>query len=368
MGFFATLGIRAAHVEGARSRVVSAGVDPHQYAAVTGAIDDLRDWPSAFMATATEYLRRAEAAQSAGATITAGESYRQAALWFHFATTLPIEPPVEPPDQPTAHALAAHALRQSLALLDPTAERIDGDGFAGILRRPARIEPHLGHPVDPPPLALIIAGMDSSKVEFVSIADALLRRGVAVLAFDGPGQGELTPTSPPTPAYHAVTSRVIDAVAGRADVDIDRGVGIVALSLGGFYGATSMAHESRIRAGVVVSGPDALRWDELPPFVTETLVLRTGSASAAREFADRIDLDRVDGSGENLKVAERISQPLLVVDGGQDRIPGTINGQRLAERAPRGEFLLVDEGDHLLGNCRWRWLPDALDWLADRLR
>ncbi|MGC9668941.1 alpha/beta hydrolase family protein [Planosporangium sp. 12N6] len=342
MSFFDTPGVLAAHVADARSRVVPAGVDPARYDAVTSRLTSLRDWPAAFVATASEYLARGERAEAAGRSVTAGEAYRDAALWFHFATTLPVR-------ATEAHAAATDAMRRSLRHLDPTADHVAGAGFRATLRRPAG--------ADRPPVALVVAGMDSSRIEFHPIAAALLRRGVATFALDGPGQGELAATSAPEPDFHPVVAAALAALDGRADVDAGR-VGLLGLSLGGFYGAVALAHHPRLRAGVTVSGPYALSWDDLPPFVTGTLALRTGSADAARAFAGRVRLDRV---------AARIRQPLRVVDGGRDAIPGVTNGERLAREAPRGEYLLVPEGNHLLGNARWAWLPDTADWLADRL-
>ena len=67
---------------------------------------------------------------------------------------------------------------------------------------------------------IVIPGMDSSMVEFRPVADALLRRGLAVMTIDGPGQGELAATTAPRPDYQVVTSAVIDALPG--DVDQDR--------------------------------------------------------------------------------------------------------------------------------------------------
>ncbi|NJC70878.1 alpha/beta hydrolase [Planosporangium thailandense] len=328
-----------AQIAGARSRVVSAGVDPAQYDAVTSRLASLREWPEAFAATAAGHLARGERAEAAGRLVTAGEAYRDAALWFHFATILPTA-------VARAHERAAGAMCRALGLLDPAAEHIGGARFRAVLRRPAGVER--------PPVVLVIAGMDSSKVEFHSIAEALLRRGMATYALDGPGQGELAVACAPEPDFHEVAAAAIDALDGRADLDLSR-LGAIALSLGGFYGAVTLAHLPRVRAGVIVSCPYALSFDDLPPFVTETLALRTGSRDAARAFADRV---RLDG------VAARIRQPLRVVDGGRDVIPGVAGGARIAREAPRGEYLLVEEGEHLVGNARWAWLPDTADWIV----
>jgi pimeloyl-ACP methyl ester carboxylesterase len=327
-----------------RSRALAGGIDPNQYDQVTADLKTLREWPATFIATGHQHLERAQAAEASGCAVTAGDAYLSAAAWFHFATTVPA------PGR-AGHQEASEAMRSGLAHIGPTAQRLTGQHMVGILRRPA-------HRTEGP-LVVIVPGMDSSKEEFHSVADALLRRGVATLAIDGPGQGELAPTTTPIADYHRVVSDALDTL----DAADTRGwqptvIGLIALSLGGYYGAVSLAHEPRLRAGVVVSGPYKLTWEQLPQFVTDTLILRTGDPAAAKRFADRIDL---------ADAAPLIDQPLLVVDGGQDVIPGVINGQPLAERAPHGEYLLIPEGDHLVGNTRWKWLPAAADWLAQRL-
>ncbi|GGJ01081.1 hypothetical protein GCM10011581_42810 [Saccharopolyspora subtropica] len=199
--------------------------------------------------------------------------------------------------------------------------------------------------------------MNSGKVEFLAIADTLLRRGVAVLAIDGPGQGELATAAPWEPEYQKVVHRAVDLVEQRSDVDGSR-VALLAMSMGGYLGALAAAHEPRIRALVSVSPPSALDWDQLAPYVTDTFVLRTGSAAAARDFARRINA---------AEIAPRIQQPFRVVDGALDTIPGVTNGEPLARLAPRGEYLLIPEGHHLVENRRWEWLPDTADWLTRHL-
>lgn len=334
-------GALPAVIQMSRSRAIAGGIAPNEYDEVTGRLDTLREWPISFGEAAQSHIERALTAEAAGRSTTAGEAYLDASAWFHFATTVPS------PER-TGHALAAHAMRRALAHLDPTARRLEGEKFVGILRQPA------GAPN--PPMVLIVPGMDSSKEEFHSVAEALLRRGLATLAIDGPGQGELAPVTTPTPDYHLVVAEALAAVETTGWQPA--ATGLIALSLGGFYGATSLAEAPRLHAGVIVSGPYKLTWDEVPPLVTDTLLLRTGTEAAAKEFAARIDLSRT---------ATQISQPLLVVDGGQDVIPGFVNGEPLARRAPRAQYLLVPEGDHLIGNARWKWLPDAADWLAEQL-
>ncbi|WP_316521882.1 alpha/beta hydrolase family protein [Kitasatospora brasiliensis] len=345
--FLDTPGLLPAFIEEDRPRAHGAGLDLYEYARATAPLTSPHDWPDAFRAVARGYVETAERAAAEGRTVTAGERYRSAARWYHFAGLLPH------PDRAGAAALAAEAdeaMRRALALLDPGAERIEGEGFAGWLRRPAAAS-------GAAPVVVVVPGMDSGKEEFHAVAEALLARGLAVLAVDGPGQGVLAATSAPEPEYHRVVGRALDALAGRAGLDLAR-TAVIGLSLGGYYAAESAAREPRLCAAVSVSGPYRLDWDGLVPFVTETLAQRCGGYEAARAFADRVDL---------ADLAPGITVPLLVVEGGEDRIPGVTPATALAEHAPDAELLLVPHGNHLLGTALPDWLPATADWLAEKL-
>ncbi|MBF9131175.1 alpha/beta fold hydrolase [Plantactinospora sp. S1510] len=315
------------------TRATGAGLDPHEYQRVTSEPTSLDRWGEAFIRAARQHLARAEQAAS---PVSAGEHYQAAARWFHFATLAPRA------EHPQAAADADAAMGRALALLEPHARRIEGDCFTGWLRGSA----------DPPVAVIVVPGLDSGKEEFQTVTSALLRRGVAVFAMDGPGQGTLASTSTVRPDYHDVIGRVIDALG------VDR-VGLIGLSLGGYYVAETAARETRVAAAATVSGPFRLDWDDLPPFVQDLLTRRAGGSRAARDFARQVDLSTL---------APRIAVPLLVVDGGQDVIPGVTNGEPLARTAPHGEYLLVPHGDHLLGNAQPDWLPATADWLSGKLR
>ncbi|WP_327739195.1 esterase FrsA [Streptomyces nojiriensis] len=314
------------------TRATGAGVDPHEYRRVTDGLTSVADWGPAFLRTGHGYLRRA---QGAGSSRSAGEYLLTAARWFHLATLAP---------HPEAHRAAVEADRAlggALTVLEPGARRVSGEGFTGWLRGPA----------DAPGTVVVVPGLDSAKEEFLDLVSALLARGLAVFAMDGPGQGVLAATTTFVPDYERIVGRVID-VLGAARV------GLVGLSLGGYFAARTAALEPRVAAVATVSGPFRLDWEELPPPVRDIMARRAGGADAAREFVRQVDL---------AALAPRIAAPLLVVDGGQDVIPGVTNGGPLARLAPYGTRLSVPHGDHLLGNARPDWLPHLADHLTHAL-
>lgn len=323
------------------TRAAGAGVDPHEYRRVTEGLSSVADWGPSFLRTGHGYLRRAE---SAGSSRSAGEHLLMAARWFHLATLGPYA------EAPRAAAEADRAAGRAFALLEPAARRVSGEGFTGWLRGPRDASHTTG-------TVIVVPGLDSAKEEFLDVASALLARGLAVCAVDGPGQGVLADSTTMVPDYERVVGRIIDAL-GAVRAGPVGPVGLVGLSLGGYFAARAAALEPRVAAVATVSGPFRLDWAQLPPPVRDILARRTGGADAARAFADQVDL---------AATAPRIAAPLLVVDGGRDVIPGVTNGEPLARLAPHGSYLSVPHGDHLLGNARPDWLPHLGDHLGDHL-
>ncbi|MFD9859257.1 hypothetical protein [Streptomyces alboflavus] len=68
------------------SRATGAGLDPHEYQRVTGALESVADWGPAFDRAGREHLRRAA---DEGSPLSAGERLLTAARWFHVATLAP---------------------------------------------------------------------------------------------------------------------------------------------------------------------------------------------------------------------------------------------------------------------------------------
>ncbi|MEU4352681.1 alpha/beta fold hydrolase [Streptomyces sp. NPDC023838] len=314
------------------TRATGTGVDPHEYRRVTNGLASLTDWGPSFVRTGHNYLRRA---QDAASPLAEGEYLLMAARWFHLATLAPS------PEAHRAAAAADDALGQALTVLETDARRVSSEGFTGWLRGPA----------DAPGTVVVVTGFDSAKEEFLDLTSALLARGLAVFAVDGPGQGVLAATTTFVPDYERVVGRIIDALGVAR-------IGLVGLSLGGYFAARTAALEPRVAALATVSGPFRLDWEQLPAPVRDIMAIRTGSGAAAHEFARQVDL---------AALAPRITVPLLVVDGEQDVIPGVTNGEHLARLAPRGSYLSVPHGDHLLGNARPDWLSHLSNHLVHTL-
>jgi pimeloyl-ACP methyl ester carboxylesterase len=335
-------------------RMVTQGIDYNDFVRTTARIERWEEWLDAWCETADLHLALAREAEAEGRTQTAGEAYVRAALCLHFAKYVWV---VDGDLNRATTERARDALYEAHRLLDPDAERIeatlDGAPIFANLRRP----PDAARP----PLVILIPGLDSTKEEFFNFERVFLDRGLATLSLDGPGQGEGGFGAPIRHDYEAPVAAILDALAGRDDLDLGR-VGAAGVSLGGYYAPRAAAFEPRLRAVAGVSGPRNFGelWDDLPTLTRESFAhySRSPDLATAREHA--LELDLAD-------VAGRIAQPLLVVTGKLDRLIPWESTKAVADEAPNASFVLYEEGNHVCNNVAYRYRPLLADWLAERL-
>lgn len=335
-------------------RFTSQGVDPNDFRRTTEALERWEDWLDAWCATGDIHTDLAREAEAESRHLTAGEAWVRAALCYHFAKFVWM---VDIDRHRATTRRSIEALAEAHRLLDPTAERVvvpwEGTALHGNLRRPSG--------PDKPPLVVLAPGLDSTKEEFFYWEDVFLRRGMATFSLDGPGQGETGFTTHIRPDYEVAVGTALDHLAGRADLDLAR-VGLVGVSLGGYYAARVAAFEKRLTAAVAVAGPYSFGdfWDDLPPNTKETVRHHTGAGNEdeARAAAERLSLEGV---------APRITMPLLVIFGRQDRLIPYQQAERLAAEAPGAQLVMYEEGNHVCNNIPYKYRPLAGDWMAERL-
>jgi dienelactone hydrolase len=335
-------------------RFVSQGVDFNDFQRVTAEVETWPEWLPAWVENGDMHAELARAAEEEGRTITAGESWNRAALSYHFAKfvwMVDMERYRETADKAVA------ALRETHRLLDPLAERLEipfeGTAMVASLRKPPAVER--------PPLVLLLCGLDSTKEEFFEWENVFLRRGLATLSLDGPGQGETGYTTRIHPNYEVAVTAVLDFLANRRDLDLDR-VAACGVSLGGYYAPRAAAFEPRVKAAVGVSGPFCFGevWDERPALTKETFQHHAGARDLEEARAKAFELS-LEG------VAERIEQPLLVITGKLDRLVKWEESKKIADAAPNATWVLYEEGNHVCNNIPYKYRPLAADWLRERL-
>jgi dienelactone hydrolase len=336
------------------ARFIANGVDYNDFVRTTATIETWEEWLPAWTATAEVHADLAERAEADGNLRTAGEAHLRAAISYHFSKFVWV---VDLERNRRNTEAAVRALYAAHRLLDATAERIeaqtDGGAVVANLRRPGG-----GAPA---PLVVLIPGLDSTKEEFFGWETVFLTRGMATLSLDGPGQGETGLHMDIRPDYEVAVTAILDAVAGRPELDSER-VGAVGVSLGGHYVVRAAAFEPRIRALAGISGPFdfAAEWESMPSLTRETIEHHIGAddPADARRRAHELNLDGV---------AQRVTQPCLVVTGKQDRVIGWEETKRIADCTPNSEWVLYDDGTHVCNNIPFKYRPLVADWMRVRL-
>ena len=337
-------------------RFIAQGIDYNDFIRTTQRIGRWQDWCTEWQRTAAEHEALAHAAEQRGSPLSAADAWVQAAMCHHFGKFVFFD---DMDQARSASAATVADFARAAPLLDPPAERVTvpyaGTRLPGYLRRPVG--------VDRPPVVVLIAGLDSTKEEFHTFTGLFLRRGVATLAFDGPGQGEVEFDLPIEPFFERPLAAALDWLATRLDVDGSR-VAAAGVSLGGYYVARAAAFEPRLACGVAMGGPYAFanNFDELPSLTRQAFQVRSHSpdVETARQRCAALTLE---------DVASRIRLPFLVVFGRQDRLIPYQDAERLyAEIASSDKRLdMYEHGNHVVNNLPYAYRPVVADWVADHL-
>jgi len=204
--------------------------------------------------------------------------------------------------------------------------------------------------------------LDSAKEEMDDYENRFLQRGLATLAFDGPGQGEAEYDFAICPEYERPVKAVIDYLEKRQDVDAGR-VGIWGVSLGGYYAPRAACFETRIKACVALSGAyeRSASFEGRPVINVEAFRVR--SKSATLEEAGRVSV-RMSLKG----IAKNITCPIYIVAGTRDRLTPHTHAEKLAAEVSGPCVLSVIEGgNHVVNNLWYRYRDQTADWLATQL-
>ena len=217
---------RVHHARAWLARCTVNGVAASDFMDLIESITRWEDWCKAWSERAATHEEMGRAALKARQFVSAAEHLSRAAVTYHYGKYLFVNDMAQ---MKAAHKKAIDCLDLALPHLDPPGERVmipyEGKHLAGTLRLPKG--------VTRPPVVLMTMGLDSTKEELLTFEKNFLDRGMAILAFDGPGQGEAEYDFPIRYDYENVIGPVIDWLTQRGDVDVER-VGVWGISLGGY--------------------------------------------------------------------------------------------------------------------------------------
>jgi dienelactone hydrolase len=332
-------------------------------------------WIAAWSALARRVEGFARRDEGAGHAWSAGRKYRRACVYFFTAERMASH---KSPEKLDLYAAMTRCFAKSVALRDEPIE------FVTIPYEDTTL-PALLHRTPRPgrcPAMIHFDGFDVTKewMHLCGIAREFAARGISTLMVDHPGVGAALRVQ--GLAVNLDSERwaraAMDWLEQRRDIDAAR-VGVIAMSLGGYYAPRAAAFEPRLACcvawgarwdnddshGRMLRDPDAAR------SVTGWLdhALWYYGAANADEAAATIARMKLEG------IIERITCPLLVAHGIRDRQVPVEQAQqtaRAARRSARAELRLfdVDEGgvEHCSGDQFSTAIDAMTDWVADVLR
>ena len=333
-------------------------------------------WIDAWSGLAERIEGHAARDEAAGHRWSAGCKYRRACIYWFTAERMTSH---KAPEKAHAYAAMVRCFDKSVTLHGAPIESVripyEGTTLPALLHR----APQPG----PRPAMIHFDGFDVTKewMSLSGIADEFACRGVSTLMLDHPGVGAALRLQglAMNPDSERWAKAAMDWLETRSDVVDAKKVGVVAMSLGGYYAPRAAAFEPRLACCVAWGA----RWDNAG---SHGRMLR--DASAARSvtgwldhalwYYGAADVDEADRKIAQMTlegVIERVTCPLLVVHGANDRQVPVAQAERTVAAATnsRSATLRVfgaDEGgvEHVNGDLFSVAIDAMADWVADTLQ
>jgi pimeloyl-ACP methyl ester carboxylesterase len=267
----------------------------------------------------------------------------------------------------------ARAYRKASAHLDPPLKVVevecDGQAIHSHFRVP--------HGIGPFPAVLIMCGADVFKEDRGWAAEFALENGLASLVMDAPGTGENP--FPWDPASVKAWMAAIDYLAARPEVDAAR-IGAFGISRGG-YSVMQLAgaYPDMVRAVIAVAGhPFGYRLSESEmQEVVEARNRRStfvfGEPGGPPSFPEWSVAKEEEVFSRwalsELGLLEKITQPILMINGKRDHLAPIGNIYFMLEHGPvtgREARVYPDDGHCAFKHYR-EWAPASFAWLREKL-
>jgi alpha-beta hydrolase superfamily lysophospholipase len=336
-------------------RYVAGGMDPNDFERILPLVDSWDRWLDLLRQFGDERVQLAEQATREGHRLTAAEAFVQAALYYHFGQLAYFENDVR---KQQMRNLSVKTFQRGSGWIDPPVKRLEisyeGVRLVGHLRVPKGFAKPGG--------VFLLPGVDSTKEEMHTFEKYFLDRGVATLAFEGPGQGETVDVLAMTEDYERALSVTIDFLEKEVhEIDATR-LAVYGRSMGGHLAPRAAAFEPRIKAVISAGGIyDLSYWDKLPTGVKHNFryAWRLKTLEEAARRARRVSLEGI---------VEKIQCPFLVLHSGQDATFPPEGARRMAKeaRCPT-QLVIYEEGTHVCDNITYKYRPLVADWTADQL-
>lgn len=243
---------------------------------------------------------------------------------------------------------------------------------------PAWLVHPLGREGKAVPCVVFFDGLDITKeLQYLRGVDELVRRGVACLLVDGPGNGESIRLRGLTlcPDYERAGSAALDHLQQRSDIDSER-IAVMAISLGGYYAARCASLEPRFAACVAWGAiwDYHATWERRVRASFQTALSVPGhhiawvlGVDTVEEALDRLRDYRLDG------VVQQMRAPFLLLHGAEDEQVPLADARALYEAVGAKDKTLrvftAREGGatHCQNDQLTSAVTEICDWLEDHL-
>jgi len=327
-----------------------------------------REWCASWRKVGERIEALATAHQNAGQYLSAGRKYIRAGIYYLVAERML---PHRDPQKEVVYQQGLAAFKKGYPLRKEPVEYVEipfeGKSMPALfVKAPVK---------GPAPCMVHFDGFDFLK-EFIyhmTTADEFYRRGISLLIVDHPGTGEALRLRNMYARYdtEVPAAACVDYLEKRADIDRNR-IGMMAVSLGGYYAPRAAAFEKRFKCCVAWGG----FWD-FGATVSRRLA-NPGGAGSVPDFVDQLKWvfgkETVDEAVAVTKkmtlegVADKITCPLLILHGENDRLVPLAQAQKLfgaAVNSPNKKlkvFTLAEGGSE---HCQVDNNAMALDYMAD---
>jgi dienelactone hydrolase len=345
---------------------------PAREAAAFGDDEKVRILVDSWIRVADRVNDQAEADASLGRLISAGAKFRRASVYYACAERM------YGGRSPERAALYQKVLASFRRFMECTGacERVEFP-FAGTRLSALYVKADTASAATPAPCVVEFDGFDVQKeIIFTSgMPEALTRRGLSTLIVDHPGVGEALRLQGLTVDLKTerAAGAAIDYLETLPEVDAGR-IGMLAMSMGGYYAPRATAFEPRIKACACWGGnydwgevqreryrnseagrPIPHFWDHLK------WALGVETVEEGLRFAGQITLRGI---------LDRIRVPILITHGANDRqIPLKYAQMTYNDcvNSPRRELKVHTEEEGAAEHCGTDNTPLAVDTIADWL-
>ncbi len=328
--------------------------------------NDKEGWGQAWIDLAHRTEDNARDALSKGHEYTAMQSFFQANQYFRMSDVfLTI---AESDTKAERFKLSQASFREAAALHKPAMDvisvRCGNEEYDGYFCHPKYPAPGKW------PTVFLIGGADAFAEEIFFSGRQVLEYGWALLLVDTPGRGSsMYVKGIPTRAdYEVPVKACIDYLVSRPEVDTER-IGLIGISMAGYYAPRAAAFDERIKALVGWSGCYSVLTDlylyceHLQP-VVRRLLGGVNDETAQEQLKDFT----MEG------IAQNITCPTLITHGANDRLMNVTGAKRLFDEIGSTDKALKIYNDARGGgtiHCSHDYwahnVPYMLDWLQDRL-